>query len=101
MKKQNHYRQTLNDYHLLEYFDCTNTSERNRTIILQYAQGKSQSELAKEFEIGTSRVHGIISFYISNVEKYLHDIGVLTSYNFEKSAEEFEQLKTHVFIEKK
>lgn len=61
---KNHLRKTIADRNLLKYIDKVNISERNRKIIIDYMNGVSMSELAREHGISSPRVRQIIYIFI-------------------------------------
>lgn len=44
--ENNHHRETIIKYNLLQYIDYTNTITRNKEIIKEYASGKSYNQLS-------------------------------------------------------
>lgn len=63
-QERHHHRKRIIEEKLLQYRERVLVSERNKTIVEQYAQGKSYGEIAKKNGITTSRVEQIVHGYI-------------------------------------
>lgn len=58
-----------NEYYSAYMNENIGISERDKEIVRKYMEGKSYSELAKEYELTFNRVKKIISKYIKHVNE--------------------------------
>lgn len=48
----------------MQYKDLIKVSDRNKMLVEDYAQGRSYTDLAREYGVSTSRVEQIVYSYI-------------------------------------
>lgn len=63
-QEKHHHRKRLIEDRLLQYKARIKVSDRNKRIVEEYVQGKSYVELARKYELSSSRVEQIVHGYI-------------------------------------
>lgn len=63
-QENHHHRKRLVEDRLLQYKGMIKVSDRNKKIVEEYTQGKSYVDLARKYELSSSRVEQIVYSYI-------------------------------------
>lgn len=63
-QEKHHYRKRLIEEGLLQYKDMVMVSDRNKLLVEEYAQGGSYADLARKYELSSTRVAQIVHSYI-------------------------------------
>lgn len=69
MKKKDYLRNLIEQEGLLQYIENISCSNRNKEIVIKYAAGMSQTELAREYGVTANRIHAIIFETLQKLKK--------------------------------
>lgn len=66
-RKKNFRRKRILDENMLDYIDICGGSERNKEIIVAYANGENYNSIAEKHGISSTRVEQIVMEYVLKV----------------------------------